>query len=159
MQAALAAAEKASSLDGSESSTCRDAFEHALAILNLKQGKAANQLVLYQQQRPESRLSLYSGSGDESEGLVVAIEDLYGSFQVGISTGHADTASLEWLLCSEMLRMLCCAVLSVLCSRVVTQSLHGHAMYMLSCSLLACSVIYYSQQPISCCKLDKPDPN
>ena len=112
MQTALAAAE-ASANEGPDSSVCRDALEYTLAMLSVKQGKAADQLLLYEQRRTESRLSLHSASDDESEGHLVAAEDSYQSFQVGNVLRHADTGSLGrhfWavLLCLWHAVLLCC---------------------------------------------------
>ena len=82
MQTALAAAEEASSGKTAEVNACRDAFEFPLAMLSLKEGKATDQLVTHQQLRSESSLSLLIASGNDSEGILVATDDLYGSFQV-----------------------------------------------------------------------------
>ena len=82
MQTALAAAEEASSGKAPEISACRDAFEFVLAMLRLEERKATDQLVTHQQLRSESRMSLLSTSGDDSEGVLVANEVSYGSFQV-----------------------------------------------------------------------------
>ena len=82
MQTALAAAEEASSGKGSEIDACRDILEFALAMLSLKEGKATDQLVTHQQLRSESSLSLLLAPGHESEGILVATDDSYGSFQV-----------------------------------------------------------------------------
>ena len=82
MQTALAAAEEASSGKGFDVSECRDAIEHAIAMLSLKEGKATDQLVPHQQLLSESRVSLPSASGDDSEGMLVATEDSYTSFEV-----------------------------------------------------------------------------
>ena len=51
-------------------------------MLSLKEGKATDQLVTHQQLRSESSLSLLLASGNESEGILVATDDSYGSFQV-----------------------------------------------------------------------------
>lgn len=82
LQTALEAADEASPGGDSDISTCRDAFECALALLSCKQSKAADQLMTHQQLCSESKVSLFSASGDGSEGVLVAAEDSYGSFQV-----------------------------------------------------------------------------
>lgn len=61
----------------------RDAFEHALAMLSLKEGQATDQLVTHRQLRSESRPSLLSAaSGNDSGGIIITNEDSCGSFQV-----------------------------------------------------------------------------
>lgn len=93
-------------------STCRDAFEYALALLSCKQSKAEDQLVTHQQLRSESRVSLFSASGDGSEGILVATEDSYGSFQVrqATSKSHAEPCSIVCCSCRHGITALCHAL-------------------------------------------------
>ena len=83
LQTSLAAAE-ALSAEESGGSACRDAFEFALAMLGVKQGKAEDQLQTYKQHRSEIRLGLMSFSGNDTESVMPAAEESYGSFQVMI---------------------------------------------------------------------------